>query len=538
MTSRGNLFDSVVEPEETEASDKESSSTSSSDADQEIKSEEEAEEYGISIVTEPEYAEVYINGDYYGYTPLVISSLEKGNYQIELSINGYHKEELWVSYDEEEYIEIDLTLEPITGFIDISSEIPDAVIILDDTEYSPGIHEIPIGDYEVRARKFGYKDYISSVVIRENETTPLSIKLEEAEFEVSGFTLSQSRFNPENPGKLGNLYIEFEVTKYGHGRIEIEDSSGAVVFEEDIGPFTSWNQEVKWDGSGSDEETVSDGEYIIFLECWEDDSQPALKRETSVAVDRTAVIRYKPMLTGVSGMLFTGTPDVLPKGSYQAGAFIMGHFEKAESGYSAFFPAQLSFRWSPLHNFEVSGQGTSFMETDGTSPFSLGAGIKFRFLNAGEKFKTAGALAFKGTFLSRESTDTLTNFQGFALGLPWEFRLGPVSLILMPDVMISNRNVAYGIEDRTIPERSFYAWGYARTGIALDFGTVWGGISGAMRTYPFCMGVYPQLPISLGGELHLVVPDTQLTFSVLTAGEFVSLTNFYGLFGIGLGFIN
>ena len=219
-TSRGSLFQDVVEDDKPESETPKEDAPSKEDPYE--KQDIREDEQGIYVTSYPDDAEVYINGDLQGYTPLLIEDLETGTYKLELSLEGYEPEMVWITFDEESYVELDFELSLITGFIELLSDDQEIELYIDGDPVHPGRQEWPVGDYTVRARKFGFEDYRAEVLIEEDSTTSVKIVLEAAVFALRDIKVSRKTLNPDNPGNLGKSSISFEVNTFGTGKLPDE----------------------------------------------------------------------------------------------------------------------------------------------------------------------------------------------------------------------------------------------------------------------------------------------------------------------------
>lgn len=546
-TSSGPLYEESVASKKT---DDDSDDTEKDDAVSE-------EEIGVYIETEPSEAEILINKTTRGESPLLIDDLEEGEYSVTVRKEGFKTIQEWIEYDGDTRLELSYTLEMLTGYLDVSTEPPDALVYIDGEIYEIFPAELASGTHTVRTARFGYTEKNQQVAIATDETTELFVELEPAPFTLYDEGVSREIFNPNNPGTLGTTTITFSVSAPGDGELSIYNQDGDVVMQHEFPQFVSWEQSFRWDGTGLTGSTVPDGEYRIVItaeaapEISKTDSREGsnegsgkeLQKELTVTVDRTAVISYRSVWSGSSGLLYAPSADVLPVNTFQLSSIFLGHIEEIENDLSARFPTQIGFRYTVAKNLEVTGQGTVILQSKGTSPFSLGMAGKYKLLQtAGENRVSIGATA-KATYLSGETLDTQTNYTGFSLGVPVQLTLGIFHAVIMPEIVVSSEEISYNLPSDT----GFYSWGYGRIGFLFDFSTISTGLSAAFRTKSFTRGFDLQFPFSAGWELHWFIPKTQMVLSAGVAGEFAPAEQadtvdpypgFYLMTGIGLGFIN
>ena len=147
-TSRGSLFTDVVNQEEPvqeqkdkgEAPDNPKSAPEIADTDPiKEKDIEEGKEVGLYIRTFPEKAEVFINGAYFGRSPLLIPDLGSGSYRLTVAYPGYYPEEMWVAFEKGTRVELDFFLTVITGFLAVNVDQGKAEVYIDGSERGAGI---------------------------------------------------------------------------------------------------------------------------------------------------------------------------------------------------------------------------------------------------------------------------------------------------------------------------------------------------------------------------------------------------------------
>mgnify|MGYP000459830009 CR=1 FL=1 len=520
-TGRGNLFETVVSAEE--------------EKDKPSKKDEQPE-YQLLIKTVPPKADIYLNNIYRGETPLYLDDLETGSYSLSIRKEGYHTEERWIRIRKGEYTEIEVELRQITGYVHIKTTPTDSFINADSFELEQGLNELPVGEYLLKVRAFGYKEWRQRVAVHEDITSEVTVTLEKADFELKNIQTSRKRLNPENPGTLGRAKITFLVTAPGKGEAVIYNRESEIVFSYHFPDFTTWEQSFLWNGKDSSGKKLKDGVYTVLVRAGGYDTDVEKTLQTEITIDRSFVIRFRSIWSGNSGLLYAGSTEVLPKSSFQFSFLFMGHREKIDNTYLSRFPAQIGIRFSPLTRLEVLAQVTAILQTGAPNPFSLGLSGKYLIFNTGKNPGIGTAVTVKTTYLRGEYIDTLTNYYGLSAGLPFQLNLGPASLIFSPEITVSPLKVSY--YPGFTPDPGFYVWGYARTGFLLDFRDFSGAISVAFRSLPFFEDFALHPPVAGGIEMNWVVPDTQMVLSATVSGEFESMANFYIMGGGGIGLLD
>ena len=256
----------------------------------------------------------------------------------------------------------------------------------------------------------------------------------------------------------------------------------------------------------------------------------AAELKTTVTIDSSAVISFRSVISGLSGTIFSPLPAVLPAGSFQINAGMIGHYDlKHEVGR---YPTFAAVRVGLGQNSEVDLQGALFVGPEDPLPFAGGVGFKYKlpemdFLSLG----VTGKLSYVGN----TSVDTFHNYTGLSVGLISALITNPLVLTLSPEIVVSPYSVKYPKSPQQV---GFTAWGYGRMGILADFGALTAGLSAAVRTIPFTDGFDLQPPYSAGAEIHWLIPGTQIVLSGFFTGEYAAVNNFYFMGGAGVGFIN
>ncbi|MBN2533136.1 MAG: PEGA domain-containing protein [Spirochaetales bacterium] len=532
-TSKGSLFKDTHESDKR----KDHSPALSDDDDPYYPEDDEYEKAeGLYVTSSPYGATVYLDNKYYGTTPLWIPDIKTGNYMLAITYPGYYSHNDWIYYPGG-YIKYNATLKPVTGYLDLSVSPQDASISFNDRIISRGITELRVGTYELHVRKFGYKDAYRTVTIDEKTTTSVTVVLEEASFSLSNPGVSRKIFNPMNPGTLGNTEISFYVTSSGNGTLAVIDKNGSEVYSRTFPMFQTWYQYCTWNGKTQNGVICPDGEYTISIKAIAEKDGEIHSLYTTVRIDRSITISYRSMWNGVTGLMYVSTPDVLPGSSFQISTLFSAHIETYNGQLLMRAPSQLSVRFGPGSSTEVDILATIILIDADFFPYSISAAVKYQTLKTRGTINIQSALYAKATFHYGTGADTLSNFTGLSLGVPFQAAAGYFSLILSPEIIISPFKVTYAPDyDKDI---ALTVWGYGRCGIMFDPGTIITGISCAIRTTPFggkeAFGIH--YPLLGAYELHMMVPDSSLFLSCIAGTEFESADNFYIMGGFGVGFI-
>jgi serine/threonine protein kinase len=144
----------------------------------------------VTINSEPGDANVWINGQSRGKTPLRITDLSPGNYQLTVKKNGfaeYHDKFKLRSGQKDAYT---ADLSPLAGEIYITTDPSPARILIDGKEISNSntpvkLEKIPIGKHKIEIQKKGYVSVSKEIDIKQDEITKITISLVQLEGDLS-----------------------------------------------------------------------------------------------------------------------------------------------------------------------------------------------------------------------------------------------------------------------------------------------------------------------------------------------------------------
>ncbi len=512
MTSKGSLFEDTAESDSMTASNEE---------------EEEEEDPGLTIRTNPSRADVYINDSYAGISPLT-ENLNSGNYRITVEIDGYYTTTEWVNYTEGDSVSLNINLEPVTGFLNISVSPENAEISTGWDNLYVGMNELQIGNHLITAELFSYDSWQQNVTIYDNKTSSISIKMIPSVFNISGLFLSRKAFNPANPAGLGESKMSFEVSTYGTGELLIFTDRGKQILRNTFPYFDDWNQSFVWNGKDDYGKLMPDGIYRVEISGKDMNGNNLSKKETYITIDSSLVIRMRTTLNGTSGTMFCPAPDTLPRESFQMAVSTFGHI--SEDTYR--FPFAASARIIPTDKLEIVGQAGIVIMPETSESYFLSGSVKSIIFDT-----KIGDMSWylKGSYQNNHYTDRYTNFTGLSAGLSMSVSLSPVTLIVTPELILSPFRISY---DGTDYDPGFYTWGYGRAAVLMDIGPAMLGISTAVRITPYNLDINSDNPLSAGVELNWLIPGTGIFITGIISGEFSSMENYYINAGGGIGFIN
>ena len=149
--------------------------------------EEQASTGSMVINSNPQGADIYINDNYEGITPLNLTNLSTGVYSIKITIPDYEEwvSEVTVSSRQETKLYAELIPKPSYGTVSIYCDQKDAKIFLNGT-YRKTITTIPTlleeidtGNYEIVIIKDGFRAWVKDVEVFSDETTSIDAEMTE-----------------------------------------------------------------------------------------------------------------------------------------------------------------------------------------------------------------------------------------------------------------------------------------------------------------------------------------------------------------------
>ena len=338
-------------------------------------------------------AEVYINGQYFGKTPVTTLDLGPGYYNLELRKSGYDTIKCRI-YPRNRYTSIyEFEMEKVKGFINVKNAPTGSSIYIDGSRYSSFPVEVEPGSHTVKVRKFGYEDFSEYVSVANHETVSVYVRLQVAPFAITNFRISKSKINPDYTSGIGKSTFSFSVTNDGSATITVLDRYGNEVWEHKFSSFSTWDQSITWNGTTNYGEILPDGQYSVCLTSDKfEDSYP-------IKIDRSMLYPLSSFTPSGSGI--GSLPCAFGDGVNYTKIFvdfggIMGgdanHFE------SQCFPVSVGLVVDFAKSFEITGSaGTFITGKDESNPISATVSFKKNFsliLNSNMKFNVAGLMNY------------------------------------------------------------------------------------------------------------------------------------------------
>jgi hypothetical protein len=134
----------------------------------------------LVLNTSPDGASVLIDDVFRGSTSLIIKKIEPGTYGVTFSRHGYTKLSMPVGVVSGKTTEVNGTLIPLTGSLDITTSPSGARILLDTINLGVtpvSLTEMTVGNHTLTVVKEGYVTAEHRVTVVEDRTTQLTISL-------------------------------------------------------------------------------------------------------------------------------------------------------------------------------------------------------------------------------------------------------------------------------------------------------------------------------------------------------------------------
>jgi len=516
---------------------------------------------GLAVHTNPAGVRVFIDGEERGRTPVTFGNMPQGVYHIRLSREGYKDRDFNITLFTTSRLVASIKMEEERGGAlvsvhrkpESSESLPFNPQIffnaLDDTSV-PVFHEgkatlnLPVGYRTLRARAFGWDDVSVTVLINEDETTVVDIFMEPAAFRMENASQSRKRFNPLNPSNLGVTEFRFEVSAPGSGVIQILDSNEEEVYINYTDRFDTWVQHITWNGRDSNGKLLPEGIYTVLIKASPNFRRPFIgvppdripppmqEPEEVVILKLETEINYSTNIiplslkSGLSGLIFSPMPHVLPAGSYQFDAGIIpGSFSvpvnTQEINNTIVLPFQLNFRVSPFNRFELSASFNinSYLENQMQAGWGISGAAKYNIINTNPLFFAAG---ISYTWTANYGENPLTPGRGIGLHTPLSLELASFSITFCPSLFWHGH--AEPIPSLHLSAGTLRRGNWVNTGLSMR--------------YELDLKENSLSPRFLTGtEVHLFPPPSNFVFSVI-GGMWTQEQRVGGFGGLKIGIIN
>ncbi|MBN2354031.1 MAG: PEGA domain-containing protein [Spirochaetales bacterium] len=483
----------------------------------------------LYVTTLPDEAQVFIDGRFYGMTPLLLPDFAIGHYYLEIVKDGYKRYDTWVDYSDDQWAFF-YTLVRETGFIDVRVSPPDAKVRTTSFVLRPGLNELPAGAHTVTASTFGYTAKAAAVSIRTGETSIVTITLDKAAFGFSGLSVSRTEINPRRPGPASSVTMLFSVSGPGSGGLSVIGADGRELAHLDVVTFSSRYQSVRWNGRTDSGGVAPDGTYALVIRGRGEGSPLPVEAGLEVAVDSSLSVEHGSLWSGSAGLAYAPTPLVLPAWDLELDMSALAGFA-GQSGLSA--PAALGARIG-LGAGQEAALGLAALFGASDEPALIPSlSWKCGLISTPEDVSFSAALQAKAAYRINYNADFFTNPTGISVGVPLRLALGPFALYLAPELTAALYKVSS--DPAAVLAPGAYVWLYGRAGLGLTLDSFTIAASAGFRTVPFDEGFALAYPVETAVEIAFAFPDTPLSLSAKVVAEWdTDAMRFWGGFGFGL----
>lgn len=452
----------------------------------------------LRILSEPDSAEVHLNGRRIGRSPREISGLTPGIYLIRIERSGYYPASLRVAIGEREKVTVTVRLTEITGLLVLDREPPDTEVFLDGTRLRGRYHVVREGTYRLEARRFGFVTERRRIRVVRNRVTEAAIRLREAPFELSGFSLSRPVFRPRNPPPYNSTAISFRTEAPGDARVLIFDPDGSLVRTLAVRDFRTWNQRAVWDGRDERGRTVDPGVYEVVVEGESVDGEEHDSVQGTVVVSEEARISYRTGFGGSPGLLYAAEPVTLPARAVQMSLLAGGQAIGAPS-----VPLHFGARFGTGPVEVGGGISTLVGSANGRTPITLSGTVD---VSLSRTSPLRAALRLVGTYGVGETGAPFdTGGTMLRLQLPLRFDVQPLAFLIAPGVALQQDT-----DPRLRPE--------IESGIVLDYERVLAAVSA--RSDSGLITEPGDAKVDSGAEAHVLIPGTPFYVSAWSTVHF------------------
>ena len=247
----------------------------------------ERAEGALVVFSNPPNAEVYIDGTYYGRTPITIQRLSTGRKTVQLKLSGYADWKDDVHIEAGEIAQINATLR-LAGTLQVSSAPSGAKVYLDGnylgvTPFTSS--NIPEGHHNLMVELFGYKPWEGIIEILPGQTTNIFAKLEVAPLSISEIRVSPQPYRVKGLFK-GDLTISFTISKKAQVTVEIRDMNNNLIATP-MASFKASVSNIDWEWRGD----LEPGNYKVVVIAYDEDGNQ-ISRETVFRVEEESIITW------------------------------------------------------------------------------------------------------------------------------------------------------------------------------------------------------------------------------------------------------
>ncbi|MBO4533207.1 MAG: PEGA domain-containing protein [Treponema sp.] len=348
---------------------------------------------GVIIKTNVEDAVIYIDGHSVGQSPFATVELSARYYDLEIRKAGYDTLKCRIHPKKYYTYTYNFVLIKTCGYLNVRGAPDGASIYVDGSSHSSFPIEVDPGNHTVKVRKFGYDDFVKDVYVANHKTVAVDISMKVSPFSISRFKVSKDTINPDYSSTIGKTEFSFYVTNTGSAILSVSDRYGNVVWDHRYTSFSTWEQSITWNGTGSGGERLPDGIYTVKLTSYENEFTGKVKIDRSLSYPLEA---YTTSGSGIGTMPFAFASQVDYVKLFADFGPVLNAVDNKASLTA--LPLTVGMVIDFANHFELAG--------------SVGPNICTG--NSGNETTVKGGVSFKGSGAARITSGLSVNFAGFA----------------------------------------------------------------------------------------------------------------------------
>lgn len=227
----------------------------------------------LKVLSTPEEADIFLNGERVGTTPHIVRDLMVGEYELELRKQGFGAERQKVLVTEGAVAEISLTLSS-TGSLSFTSEPSAAELYINGERKGVTpitLYDLTAGSLKYELRKEGYTSFASEAIVTSGQTSS-----------VQGYLLEQILSIPEEISYSGagfnKVWIIEHIEQFPDNVVEVFNRWGQCVFRKE-----GYDNANPWMGY-HEGKALPEGTYVYIIEL--NDERFPEKRQGHVTISR------------------------------------------------------------------------------------------------------------------------------------------------------------------------------------------------------------------------------------------------------------
>ena len=363
---------------------------------------------GVIIKTNVEDAIILIDGEAVGKAPYATVELSAKYYNLEIRKSGYDTIKCRIHPKRYYTYTYNFVMVKTCGYISVKGAPEGAAIYVNGSRYSYFPLEVDPGNYTVKVRKFGYDDFVKDVYVANHKTAAVDVSMKVSPFTVSRFKVSKTVINPNYNSSIGKTEFSFYVTNTGSAILTVSDRYGNVVWDHRYSSFSTWEQSINWNGTGSGGERLPDGTYTVTLSSYDSEYSEKIRIDRSLSYPLQA---FTPNGSGIGTMPFAFASQVnYTKLFADVGPSLIASDNKIK--FNA-IPATVGIVIDFARHFELAGSFGSNIGVASVKETSIKGGVSFKGTGSA---RIASGLSLNFAGFGSYNYDLL-NQSGFGLGL-------------------------------------------------------------------------------------------------------------------------